>query len=150
MIARKFYRDGLEEEIVGTVRVRRTRDGHTVESYTTSQGAKRFFVTLAGTHFCAHGDTLAEAVADAIWKDPARRPDAEQLQAEIVADGPKRKITLNEFRLLTGACLTGCKAALEKAGLKPDPMTATDIRDKVSREWGQKLLDILGIPKEGE
>jgi hypothetical protein len=144
MKTRKLYRDGLEEEVVGPIQVSVTSDGHTVESYMLANGKKRFFATLSGTHWCAHGDTVASAVADAIWKDPARRPPMEAVVAEIKQAGRGRKITLNEFRLLTGACSAGCRAALARAGLDESPMTAFEIRDRVSKDWGNKLLSVLG------
>ena len=90
------------------------------------------------------GDTIAEAVADAIFKDPAQRPSLESLAKEIRAEGKSRKVTLSEFRMLTGACLTGCKSALERAGRDTKPMTAFEIRDIVSREWGEKLIRVIG------
>src|SRR6185312_3477308 len=139
METRKIYRDGLTEDIVGEIKTHVTSDGHTIETYTLSNGKKRFFATIAGSHFCAHGDTIASAIADALWKDPERRPDAQSLIESIKSDGKARKITLNEFRLITGACLTGCRSALAKAGRDDSPMTAYDVRDIVSREWGNKL-----------
>ena len=147
METRKLYRDGLEEEISGPIRVSQTSDGHIVERYALANGKKRFFATLAGTHWCAHGDSIANAVADALWKDPERRPSMQSL-VESVKDNKKHKFTLNEFRLITGACLTGCRAALAQAGRDESPMTAFDIRDIVSREWGNKLISVLGW--EGE
>lgn len=144
MKVRKFYRDGLEEEVTGPIRVLHTSEGHVIESYKLSNGKRRFFATLAGTHWCAHGNTIAEAVADAIFKDPAQRPTREALVREINAVGKSRKITLTEFRVLTGACSVGCQEALKRAGRDGSPMTAKDIRDVVSRDWGQKLISILG------
>lgn len=140
---RKFFRDGIEEEISGPIKVRVTSDGHVVESYKTAKGKKRYFATLAGTHWCAHGDSVASAVADALWKDPERRPSIDALKAEIKNAGTRRKITLNEFRVLTGACLTGCRIALERVGRDESPLTAYEIRDHVSKEWGGKLLSVL-------
>lgn len=143
MKTRKFYRDGLEEEISGPIRSRVTSDGHTVEIYKNTKGKQRYFATLAGTHWCAHGDSIASAVADAIWKDPVRRPSIDALKAEIRKEGKSRKITLNEFRLLTGACLSGCRSALEKSGKDESPLTAHEIRDQISKDWGGKLLSVL-------
>jgi hypothetical protein len=143
MKTRKIYRDGLEEEIIGPIRVIHTSEGHILESYKLANGKKRFFATLAGTHWCAHGDTIANAVADALWKDPERRPSMQSLVESVKGD-KKHKFTLNEFRLITGACLTGCRAALAQAGRDESPMTAFDIRDTVSREWGTKLISVIG------
>ena len=144
MKTRKFFRDGLEEMIAGPVRVSVTSDGHTVENYKLADGRRRFFATLAGSHWCAHGDTLANAIADALWKDPARRPSMESLVKSVGEEGHSHRFTLNEFRLLTGACLTGCRSALEKASRDDSPMTAIEIRDIISRDWGNKLLSVLG------
>jgi hypothetical protein len=143
MKTRKFFRDGIEELITGAIKISITSDGHVIESYKTSDGKRRYFATLAGTHWCAHGSSVASAVADAIWKDPIRRHSLEAVKVEIKNAGKKRKITLNEFRILTGACLTGCREALQKAGRDETPLTAFEIRDHVSRDWGNKLLSVL-------
>lgn len=136
-----YYRDGLELEIESKPKVYKTREGHVVEEY-ISEGKKGFFVTLKGLPFCAHGSTLAEAVTDALWKDESKRPSLEELKAEIQEVGEDRKITLNEFRILTGACLEGCRVALKRAGLDGSPMKAHDVY-KYFPEWGGKLLDVL-------
>jgi hypothetical protein len=142
--ARKFYRDGLEEEITGPIRVTVTSDGHTVEAYKLADGRRRFFATLSGTHWSAHGDTVANAIADAVWKDPARRPSLESLVDSIKLEGRTHKFTLNEFRVLTGACLAGCRDTLAAKGRDDSPMLAEEIRDLVSADWGNKLLSVLG------
>lgn len=143
MKTRKLYRDGLEEEICGPIKVRITSDGHTIESYKDSKGQQRYFATLSGTHWCAHGNSVASAVADALWKDPVRRPSIDSLKKEIRGTGRARKINLNEFRILTGACLSGCRSALEAAGRNETPLTAFEIRDHISKEWGNKLISVL-------
>lgn len=135
------FRDGLEERADGPVRVSTTREGHRVESYTVG-GIARFFVTLSGSHYCAHGNTLAEAIADAIWKDEKRRPSLDAIKEDIQKAGKNRKITLQEFRILTGACQTGCQIALKSAGLDGSPMRAMDIK-KHFPERGATLLAIL-------
>jgi hypothetical protein len=136
-----FYRDGLEEIIDSPPKIKITRDGHTVEQYSV-KGKKKFFVTLYNLPFCAHGETLEQAISDAIWKDDKRRPSMESLKSEIQLEGKDRKITLNEFRLLTGACSEGCRIALRKAGLDGSPMKASEIV-KEFPEWGNRLLEIL-------
>lgn len=136
-----LFRDGLEELIDDSPKITKTREGHVVEQYTVD-GKKRFFVTLSGSAYCAHGSTLPEAVTDAIWKDPAKRPSLEALRNEIQAAGRERKITLNEFKILTGACSEGCRVALERAKLDGSPMKAKDVL-KHFPEWGRKLLQVL-------
>lgn len=137
----QYYRDKLILEIDAPFKVSETAEGHVVEMYKV-KGKRGFFVTLAGTHWCAHGDSIASAIADAIWKDPKRRPTLDALKAEIQEAGKDRKISLQEFRVLTGACSEGCRAALERAGLDGSPMKAKDIA-KHFPDWGQKLLYVL-------
>ena len=143
-----MYRDGITLNIDPKfgIRVSTTRDGHVVETFVVD-GVKRYFVTIKDSVFCAHGRTVAEAVTDALWKDPAKRPTIDALVEKIKKAGKQRKISLAEFRLLTGACAEGCRIAIERSGVSGRPMTAFDIRDKVNREWGTKLLSILGWDK---
>ena len=108
-----------------------------------ASGKKGFFATIAGTHYCAHGETLEQAISDALWKDETKRPSMEQVRDEIKAAGPKRLITKNEFRLLTGACSEGIRIALERAKVKEEPMTAAKIL-KISESWGKQLYSVLG------
>lgn len=141
MAAQLIFRDGLEEKADGPPIISTTRDGHVVETYRVD-GVERFFVTIAGSHYCAHGNSLAEAISDAIWKDEKKRPSLEVLKESIRSDGKSRKITLQEFRILTGACQAGCQAALKQAGLDGSPMRASKIK-KHFPDWGEKLLEIL-------
>lgn len=149
MRERTLYRDGLEEKIIGPIRVRQTSDGHIIEIYKLADGTRRFFATLAGTHLSAHGTSIANAVADALWKCPERRPSMEALRESINNEGKTHMFTLNEFRLLTGACLTGCMSALDRVDRDESPMTAKEIREVVSREWGDKLISVLGWKEVG-
>jgi hypothetical protein len=135
------FRDGLEENADSAPKISTTVDGHIVESYTVNK-EPRFFVTLSGSHYCAHGDTLADAISDAIWKDDKRRPSLEALKAEIQKAGIDRKISLPEFRLLTGACAVGCRVALKEAELDGSPMSTKEIL-KYFPDWGRKLSSIL-------
>lgn len=150
MKSRIFFRDGLEELIVGDIKARTRPDGFMVEEYALADGTTRFFAIKPGTGLCAHGSTEAEAIADALWKDEANRPKLEELRDEIRAAGKDRKITLNEFRLLTGACAEGCRVAIKKAKHDGSPLTAFEIRDRINKEWGNKLIQILGWGVEEE
>ncbi len=137
----QFYRDGVLETIDRKYPTIVTREGHTVEVYSVN-GNKKYFATLAGSHYCAHGVNIAEAITDAIWKDPKQRPSLESLKKEIQKQGRDRKISLQEFRLLTGACLEGCRIALKRADLDGSPMTA-DAIEKYFPDWGRKLKEVL-------
>jgi len=137
-----FYRDKLEIEINEKPKTYTTRENHVVEEY-VSKGVKGYFVTLYGTHWCAHGATLEQAISDALWKDESKRPSLDSLKEEIVSEGKNRPITLNEFKLLTGACSEGCKIALKRENLDGSPMVIKDIL-KHFPEWGKVLCEKLG------
>lgn len=137
----KLFRDGLEQEIDARPIMSRTAEGHAVETYFV-KGKKKFFVTLAGLPYCAHGATLAQAIADAIWKDEKQRPTLQAVKEIICKAGKLYKISVQEFRVLTGACSEGCAMALEKAGLDGSPMVIEDVV-KYFPEWGHKLQSIL-------
>jgi hypothetical protein len=64
----QIYRDGTAENFIGRVAILKTREGHIVEKYLTDSRSERFFATLYGSTLCAHGDTIADAVANAIAK----------------------------------------------------------------------------------
>ena len=139
-----IYRDGIEYVLDpnSKVSVRTTSDGHVIESW-KSQGNRVYFSTLAGSHFCAHGSTAAEAVADALWKDPARRPSLDALVAEIKPQIKTRKIRLQEFRLLTGACMDGCRRFLQQHKLPTTvSMTLAEFLP-IGGEWARKLEAVL-------
>ena len=136
-----FYRDGIGETIDAPPKKFYTREGHAVEQYKV-KGEDKFFVTLSGSHYCAHGQSIQEAITDAIWKDESQRPQLEELKQEIRGSGKQRQITLNEFKTLTGACSEGCRVSLKRAGLDGSPMTAHEIYRHFP-EWGRKLLHVL-------
>jgi len=138
-----IYRDGIEHALdKGGVKVRATSDGHVIESW-KSNGKRVYFANLYDSVYCSHGDTEAQAIADAIWKDPARRPSLEALVAEIKPELATRKITLKEFRLLTGACESGCRHFLRTHGLAQDvSMTLAEFMP-IGGQWAAKLKQVL-------
>jgi len=140
----EVFRDGITHIIDAgaTIKTRITPDGHTIESW-LSQGKTIFFANLADSVFCAHGNSEAEAIGDAIWKDPIKRPKMEALAAEIRPVVETRKITVQEFRLLTGACSSGCDTFL--ALHKLDRSTTMTLAEflPIGGDWAQKLRSVL-------
>lgn len=138
-----IYRDGIEYPLdKGGVKVRTTSDGHVIESW-KSDGKRVYFANLFDSVYCAHGDTAAQAIGDAIWKDPARRPSLDALVSEIKPEIGTRKITVREFRLLTGACESGCMDFLKTHGLGLDvAMTLSEFMP-LGGSWALKLKEVL-------
>ena len=138
----QILRDSVIHTLDGNVSIRTTSDGHVIESW-KSNGKRVYFANLYNSVYCAHGDTAAQAIGDAIWKDPKRRPSLEKLVAEIKPVVKTRKITLKEFRVLTGACESGCKHFLEQKGLPLSvKMTLAEFMP-IGGEWAKKLAEVL-------
>lgn len=140
------YRDGLSVTLDpgSTIKTRTTSDGHVIETW-KSKGKRVYFANLYDSVYCAHGDTAAQAIADALWKDPARRPSLEALVGEIRPVVKTRKISLQEFRVLTGACETGCRSFLEAKGFGVGVrMTLAEFLP-IGGEWALKLKQVLGV-----
>lgn len=140
----RIYRDGTSHIIDegSRVVVRSTSDGHTIESW-KSEGKRVYFANLANSIYCAHGDTAAQAIGDAIWKDPKLRPPLEDLVAEIKPVIKTRKITVREFRLLTGACESGCRAFLATRGLAMSAAMTLEEFLPIGGDWARKLKEVL-------
>lgn len=138
------YRDGLSVTLDpgSSIKTRTTSDGHVIETW-KSNGKRVYFANLHDSVYCAHGDTAAQAIADAIWKDPRRRPSLEALVNEIKPAIKSRKITVQEFRLLTGACESGCRAFLQQKGLSSSvKMTLAEFLP-IGGDWAKKLEEVL-------
>lgn len=141
---KKIYRDGVEHglDVGSTPSVKITRDGHVIESW-MSGGKRVYFANLKDSVYCAHGDTIAQAVGDAIFKDPAKRPSIDALIAEIKPVVKTRKITVQEFIILTGACLTGCRDFLNNKGLSQTVSMTLDDFMPIGGEWATRLKKVL-------
>lgn len=139
-----ILRDGIEHslDLGSKISVRTTSDGHVIESW-KSKGKRVYFANLFESVYCAHGDTAAQAIGDAIWKDPKRRPSLEALTAEIKPEIKTRKLTVREFRLLTGACESGCRDFLRRYKLELDvTMTLAEFLP-IGGDWAKKLERVL-------
>jgi hypothetical protein len=140
----KIYRDGIEHILDKGCRVsiRTTSDGHVIESW-KERGKRVYFANLSDGVYCAHGETQAQAIGDAIWKDPKRRPSLEALVAEIKPKIKTRKISIKEFQILTGACQSGCVHFLKTHNLPLDTeMTLTEFMP-IGGDWAKKLNEVL-------
>ena len=141
---RKILRDGLEQIVDdgSKITVSTTPDGHVIESW-VSKGKRVFFANLRDSVYCAHGDSIAQAIGDAIWKDPSRRPSMESLVEEIRPAIKTRKINVREFQLLTGACESGCRSFLEDKGMSLSVEMTLDEFMPIGGEWAQKLKSVI-------
>ncbi|WIL01335.1 ribonuclease inhibitor [Riemerella phage vB_RanS_CRP6] len=70
--------------------------------------------------FFAHGDTIREAVEDVNFKFLQENANVDDIVTEILKT---QKITVSQFRLITGACKAGCENFLKSNGIKTTEMS---------------------------
>lgn len=141
--SRKVFRDGLEMEVFGQSRVV-IREGHTGEVFKMKDG-ECWFVTLSGTHFCAHGPSFHDAVIAAKEKQSPGAGKADAIE-RVKESG---QISLADFCLVTGACRAGATAWAKQEGVSlKAKLTIADTLKRLdkssSRDWGKRLREELG------
>lgn len=139
----QYYRDGLNIEADNPPRVV-TRDGNTCEVFATKDG-DMWFVTLEGTHHCAHGNSFHDAVAAAKEKQHPGVGKADAIE-RIQKSG---MVTLTDFCLATGACRAGATAWIKEEGLSVKvEMKVSEVLKRLdkssSSSWGETLREGLG------
>lgn len=138
----RFFRDGLDIESDEPPRVV-LREGHACEVFKTEDG-DMWFVTLEGTHFCAHGESFQDAVIAAKEKQNPGEGKAEAIE-RIQKSG---KVNLTDFCLATGACRAGALYWIKEEGLSPkEELKMEDVLARLaassSRSWGETLKEEL-------
>lgn len=138
-----FYRDGLTLESEEPPRVVQ-RNGHTCEVFKTKDG-EMWFVTLEGTHFCAHGESFHDAEIAAKQKQNPGAGKADAIE-RIQKTG---LVTLTDFCLATGACRSGATAWAKEEGISvKSELKVSDALERLSksssRSWGETLREALG------
>jgi predicted peroxiredoxin len=78
-----------------------------------------FFIAMKG-EYSAHADDLRKAISDLQFKIVA-----EKLKKEPI--NPDTEITINHYRLITGACEFGVKNWMEQNGIKVEKIKAIDL-----------------------
>lgn len=144
---RTVFRDGLEIRTTAPPRLV-VREGHTCEVFKTDEG-DTWFVTLAGSPFCAHGESFHDAVTAAKEK---QNPGAGKAEA-VIRVQESGHVSLAEFCSITGACRAGATAWAKQEGLSiKEKLTVDDALKRLdkssSRSWGETLREELGMANE--
>lgn len=136
----KQYRDGLELNSKGESFT--LGNEALIEVFYTDSGQKRYFATLLGRPFSAHGYTVEEAVEEAKIKRDGQRKLSEEEKSKLRADG--YKFSVLEFRRITGACNAGIDDWLKKRGLdRSVKMTIDELRTAGASDWAESLKQAL-------
>jgi hypothetical protein len=130
------YRDGIAlftegEAVEGP-------NGEIIEILYNKQGKKSFFVELPGIPACAHGETIEEAIEDAIEKRDGEKPITDEEKQKYQAKDFKFSVRI--FRKLTRACRSGVDEWLKQRGLDHSvKMTLEELRQAGGGPWAEKL-----------
>ena len=101
---------------------------------------KQVFVAKKGKYY-AHGKTIKQAIADVNFKFLQETFDLDDIVNKI-----KEKQTVNvaEYRLLTGACLTGVQNFLDENNIKVDELPLTEVMKITEGQYGyEKIIELF-------
>lgn len=133
------YRDGLllytEGEVIETL------DAVVEVLYSTKVSHERvYFAEIKNTTFCAHGDSVEEAIEDALFKDGTKKLTEEDRKKYQDADF---QFSVSLFRRLTGACKTGIAEWLKQRDLPATTKMTLSQFEKVGGEWADNLKEAI-------
>ncbi|MDV3965409.1 hypothetical protein CMT53_02670 [Elizabethkingia anophelis] len=97
---------------------------------------RKCFVANKGNYY-AHGETLRQAIDDVNFKFLRENFNAEKLISEIKQ---KQKISLSEFRLLTGACSAGCEIFMREKGIKVTELPLDKALNMLNGQFGGEKI----------
>lgn len=134
---RAAYRDGVDSFTEGELID--TPEALIEVLYKKEKGEdKFFFAELKGTVFCAHGDTIEEAIEDAKEKQGLKREFTEEEKENFKNYEYKYSVSL--FRKITGACRKGISDWLNERNLDKNVlMTIKEFREAGGGQWADTL-----------
>lgn len=103
------------------------------------KGGKKVFVALKEA-FAAHGDSLKKAIEDCNFKFLQSTIDVEAYAQEVKERGV---MTVMDYRLLTGACKSGCMHFLKQKGVKETEMELEKALELVQGSYGSERVNKL-------
>lgn len=99
------------------------------------------WVARIGDHY-AHGLSIKDAVEDCQFKHKQADFDLEEEVARIKLED---KVTVQDYRLLTGACSEGCRKFLESLGDAKESYSVEETIELVQGQYGsERFIELLG------
>jgi hypothetical protein len=83
------------------------------------------FIARTGV-YTAHGDTVSQAITDLQFKVLSETADVADIVNEVVSS---QSVTVNQYRLITGACASGVQDFLRQHGVDTEKQTAMPLTD---------------------
>jgi hypothetical protein len=111
--------DGIFCEII-SAHVKTLNDNQITIIRAKKINKEEYFFIARNVDFSAHGETIEKAISDLQFKIVA-----EKLKKEPI--NPDTEITVNHYRLITGACEFGVKNWMEQNGIKVESIKAVDL-----------------------
>jgi len=84
-------------------------------------------------NYTAHGKTVKEAVADLKFKIMSETMSKGDIVEDIKSTG---KVTVGQYRLLTGACQMGCDHFLNEHNVKVTEMPIDEAKELIKGAYG--------------
>jgi len=101
---------------------------------------KQVFVAEKGKYY-AHGKTIKQAIADVNFKFLQETFDLDDIVNKIKE---KQTVNVTEYRLLTGACLTGVQNFLDGNNIKVDELPLTEVMKITEGQYGyEKIIELF-------
>lgn len=103
----------MVDGIATILRSKKNREGFEISKGTFFNTKKECFVAKKDK-YTAHGETIRQAIEDVNFKYLQENSNVQDIVNQVKSTN---KITVSQFRLITGACSTGCKNFLTEKGV---------------------------------
>ena len=101
----------------------------------------RCFIAEKGKYF-AHGDTVQKAIQDVQFKFLQETFNLDDLVKQIKT---KQMVSVNEYRLLTGACSMGVAEFMKEMNIDVDELPLSEVLQITKGRFGyDKIVELLG------
>ena len=97
------------------------------------------YVAKKGDYY-AHGETIKQAIKDVNFKFLQETFDLDSLVSEIKE---KQTVSINEYRLLTGACSSGVKNFMSNKNITKDELPLSEVLYITRNEYGGGKINEL-------
>ena len=100
------------------------------------------FIAERGNYY-AHGETIAEATSDVNFKYLRETADIQEIIKDIKT---KKTVTIEEYRLITGACAMGVKMFMKEKNITDTVLPLSEVLNITKGHYGGgRMREIFGL-----
>lgn len=124
------------DEIFSRIKSKKIKDDYTIIKTTKDE-----WIVGKDDNY-SHGETLKSAKDDLVFKILSKNLNVDEIVKKIKSS---KKVTVNDYRPLTGACQQGIERFKKEIGLKRNEMKLEDLKEKVKGRYGYKrFMELVG------